>query len=121
MARATRLREVLGLVAQLLPGCRVWVEKHRLLEDTEYLSVAVSCGPGRELRLREFLAGGRLVRYAYQVLVEGRPVLRYDNAPHHPEVETHPHHRHVGGRVEPLEEPSLEAFLEEARRLLGMG
>ena len=47
-----------------------------------------------------------------------KPLLRYDNAPHHPEIETHPHHKHVGDRVEPLHDHSLEALLEEAKQPL---
>lgn len=35
--------------------------------------------------------------YAYQYLdSEGRQVFRYDDAPHHPEVSTHPDHLHRG-------------------------
>ncbi|BES82385.1 toxin-antitoxin system TumE family protein [Pyrodictium abyssi] len=61
---------------------------------------------------------GRLARYAYTLVVGGRAVLRYDNAPHHPGLSTYPHHVHREGRVEPLERPSLEGFLEEAETLL---
>lgn len=35
--------------------------------------------------------------YAYQYLdPQGSQVFRYDDAPHHPEVSTHPHHLHRG-------------------------
>ena len=56
--------------------------------------------------------------YGYQLLVDDKPLLRYDNAPHHPEIETFPHHKHVGDRVEPLHSPSIEAFLEEAKSVV---
>jgi hypothetical protein len=36
------------------------------------------------------------VHYAYTYLRKGQRVFRYDNAPHHPEVDTHPHHKHIG-------------------------
>lgn len=36
------------------------------------------------------------VSYAYTYLREGRRVFRYDNAPHHLEIITYPHHKHIG-------------------------
>lgn len=35
------------------------------------------------------------VHYAYTYIREGQRVFRYDNAPHHPEIATHPHHKHI--------------------------
>ena len=36
-------------------------------------------------------------KYSYQYLdPQGRRILRYDDAPHHPEIVTHPHHLHRG-------------------------
>lgn len=55
------------------------------------------------------------VHYAYTYLREGQRVFRYDNAPHHPEIATHPHHKHVGpeDRVAPADQPSLSQVLDE--------
>ena len=36
------------------------------------------------------------ISYAYTYLKEGRRIFRYDNAPHHPEIVTFPHHKHIG-------------------------
>ncbi|MBL7117756.1 MAG: hypothetical protein ISS94_03100 [Candidatus Syntrophoarchaeum sp.] len=36
-------------------------------------------------------------------------VFRYDNAPHHPEVTTYPHHKHIRGEEKP--KPSKEIGL----------
>ena len=60
------------------------------------------------------------VHYAYTYLREGQRVFRYDNAPHHPEVATHPHHKHAGpmDRVAPADQPSLNQVLVEAEALL---
>ena len=51
---------------------------------------------------------------------EGQCVFRYDNAPHHPEIVTHPHHKHFGpmDRVAPADQPSLSQILTEAEALL---
>jgi hypothetical protein len=42
-------------------------------------------------------------------------VFRYDNAPHHPEIITFPHHKHIGSadRLAPADQPSLSQILIE--------
>ncbi len=35
------------------------------------------------------------IHYTYIYLKNGERVFRYDNAPHHPEIPTHPHHIHI--------------------------
>ena len=62
-------------------------------------------------------------RYAYQLFAD-RPILRWDNAPHHPEIRGFPHHFHdeVGHRLpsmltgDPLADVPI--ILEEVRRFL---
>jgi hypothetical protein len=55
------------------------------------------------------------VHYAYTYVRGGQRVFRYDNAPHHPEIATHPHHKHTGptGRLAPADQPSLSQVLAE--------
>ena len=48
----------------------------------------------------------------------GHLVLRYDNAPHHPEIETFPHHKHVAETAEASQRPSLPDLLNDIRRLI---
>jgi hypothetical protein len=40
-------------------------------------------------------------------------LLRWDNAPHHPEILTHPHHKHDGERIGPAARVSIEDVLAE--------
>ena len=54
-------------------------------------------------------------RYHYQEL--SGVVLRYDNAPHHPEVVTHPDHKHIGGDVVASSHPTIEQVLLEVQAL----
>ena len=63
------------------------------------------------------------VHYSYTYLREGRRVFRYDNAPHHPGIATHPHHKHIGAadRLAPADQPSLSQVLAEIERWLGDG
>jgi hypothetical protein len=53
------------------------------------------------------------VRYSYHYQKGDRLIFRYDNAPHHPELPTSPHHKHVGDRVEPCQEPDFHDVLRE--------
>ena len=53
------------------------------------------------------------VRYSYHYQKGDCLIFRYDNAPHHPELPTFPHHKHVGDRVEPCQEPDLHDVLRE--------
>jgi hypothetical protein len=40
-------------------------------------------------------------------------VFRYDNTPHHPEIPTHPDHKHIGGHIVASVHPSIEQVLYE--------
>jgi len=61
------------------------------------------------------------VHYAYTYIREGQRVFRYDNAPHHPEIITHPHHKHIGSedRLAPADQMSLSQVLAEIEGWLG--
>jgi hypothetical protein len=61
------------------------------------------------------------VHYAYTYIREGQRVFRYDNAPHHPEIVTHPHHKHIGpaDQLTPADQPSLSQVLAEIEDWLG--
>lgn len=53
------------------------------------------------------------LQYSYHYQKGGRLIFRYDNAPHHPELPTFPHHEHVDDHVEPCREPDLQDVLRE--------
>jgi len=61
------------------------------------------------------------VSYAYTYLREGQRIFRYDNAPHHPEIITFPHHKHIGpsDRLSPTDQPTLSQVLVEVETWLG--
>jgi hypothetical protein len=56
--------------------------------------------------------------YTYQYIRSGKAVLRYDNAPHHPDLPTFPHHKHVGKERLPATEPTLSRVLSEVAAFL---
>jgi hypothetical protein len=55
------------------------------------------------------------ISYAYTFLQEGQCVFRYDNAPHHPEIVTFPHPKHISpqDRLAPSDQPSVSQVLAE--------
>jgi hypothetical protein len=56
--------------------------------------------------------------YHYQGL-NGNLIFRYDMAPHHPEIETFPHHKHVqSNKLKAVTPPSLAAVLDEISDLI---
>lgn len=61
------------------------------------------------------------IHYAYTYLRLGKRIFRYDNAPHHPEIATHPHHKHIGPdeRLAPADQPNLGQVLSEITGWLG--
>ena len=60
------------------------------------------------------------IHYAYTYMRGKERIFRYDNAPHHPEISTHPHHKHTGVRdaLLPATEPTLAQILDEIEKLL---
>ena len=61
-------------------------------------------------------SAGRLSvdKYRFHYMDKKRQmVFRYDNAPHHREIESHPHHKHTPLRVAPADMPAIEEILEE--------
>jgi hypothetical protein len=40
-------------------------------------------------------------------------MLRFDDAPHHKEIETFPHHQHEGEEIKPLKQPTFDHFLQK--------
>ena len=57
----------------------------------------------------------RLVMYSYHYQgADGKLIFRYDNAAHHMQVNTFPHHKHIGDKdIVAAQAPGLEAVLLE--------
>lgn len=55
--------------------------------------------------------------YRYHYQEPSGFVLRYDNAPHHPEVATHPDHKHVENDVLASSHPTIAQVLLEVHAL----
>ena len=74
---------------------------------------------GNELDVFEYQIRGDVKKYAYHLQISGgRLLLRYDNRPHHPEIETFPHHKHLADGLvpKPSQKPTIKSLLAEASR-----
>lgn len=71
--------------------------------------------------ITELLINGKVLKYSYVLLHDDEVILRYDNAPHHPEVPTYPNHKHVRGMIKPLYKSEIKEFINEAIELVKQG
>ncbi len=76
---------------------------------------------GSTLRLNEHYRSNNLEKYAYYWLnADNDLIIGWDNAPHHSNLSTHPHHKHVATQtnIQPSTETNLEAVLDVIRENL---
>ena len=70
-------------------------------ESIQFLRVRAKIKDGSVLHVKELFFSDRS-KYSYHwQTASGKFLLRWDNAPHHPEVSTHPDHKHEGGSIDP--------------------
>jgi hypothetical protein len=87
------------------------VIEHRIWRTGSYLRLRVLLHDGSELHTREFAdETDRKYSFHWQTAA-GELLARWDNAPHHPELPTHPDHKHVPSGVEPTSEVALDDVL----------
>jgi hypothetical protein len=72
------------------------------------------------LWIREIEVYGSIVAYSYYWLRPGgSTIVGWDNAPHHKEVQTFPHHKHIGKNIEPSEQRDVRKVMKFIRDFLG--
>ena len=83
-----------------------------------YVKMRVSIRDGSILHIREYVdETERSYSYHWQT-PEGALIIRWDNAPHHRDLPTFPHHKHARGEVLPSYTIACEEILEEIGVLL---
>jgi len=71
---------------------------------------------GSVLRIREIRVGETLEAYSYYWLRSNETIIiGWDNAPHHREISTFPHHRHTQAGIGPSQERNLREVLKFIR------
>jgi len=71
-----------------------------------------------QLIVKEYLIGIRR-KYSYH-WQNNRGILkiRWDNAPHWPEIKTFPHHKHINNNIEESHEIDIESVLEHIKKCI---
>ena len=88
-------------------------------EEECYIKGEITFNGGYELHVAEYVVTEpefKRLKYRFHFQKsDGQMVVRWDNAPHHPEVKSHPDHVHVGKKVRatsPMDIPqALDAIL----------
>lgn len=70
------------------------------------------------IEIFEFLFLGEIIKYSYTFIENKITILRYDNAPHHKEIQTHPNHKHLNDKIFALKNPQLIEFIKEVIKLI---
>jgi len=112
---------------ECIRNCPLSVTYHlslfHLSPSTFYIEGEVLFLKGFKLFIFEFLRSREDIiereKYRYQCLSEdGMSIFRYDNAPHHQEVKTFPHHKHIGKEVLVSSNPGLAQVIEEIEKFI---
>ena len=87
------LAELLDILSQspIVRATQV-VEHDETVHGRVLLRIRCQLSPGYNLQIWVHYKRA-FQRYAYQLFTD-RPILRWDNAPHHPEIQGFPHHFH---------------------------
>jgi hypothetical protein len=87
--------------------------EHRLRGSVEQFKALAQLMDGSQLRLNEVWLDNQLHKYAYYWLTPTDEVIQgWDNAPHHPEVSTFPHHSHTPSAIQSSQVRSLADVLD---------
>lgn len=95
---------------ELLTATRANVRIRLRLADNSFLEISEA------LVVEEGTLRWISYRYHWQDAA-GRLILRYDDAPHHAEIESFPHHKHIGETVVASQRPALPDLLTEIQRV----
>ena len=64
-----------------------------------------------------------ILRYSYVYIKGNEHIFRYDNAPHYPDFDNFPHHKHLGPdeTPEPSQQPRLNQVFAQIEEILQTG
>lgn len=93
--------------------------KYITTEHTSKLQAKLILKDASILRIREVYLKNELIAYSYYWQREDNSlIIGWDNAPHHKEIKTFPHHRHLKNSVEKSNEYNLEDVLKYIKDFL---
>jgi len=89
----------------------VYIKGHLLIIDSSILEISIFATESRNtLSIDKY----RL----HYMNSTGQMLFRYDNAPHHPEIDSYPHHKHTSDKIMPSSMPSLKDILNEISAII---
>jgi len=86
--------------------------------DKLHYKLKLSFIDGSLLFVKEYLSGTERKYSFHWQNSSGEIMVRWDNSPYHKEVETFPHHKHIGNQVQSSKEPELNDVLAEIRNTI---
>ncbi len=96
--------------------CSYTVHKKKYSASQGFIAGSIIFDDGSRLDFAEVKDIGikEKTKYRYQYMDrENNLLFRYDNAPHHQNIITFPHHKHISGDVREHFEPTLDDVLLE--------
>jgi uncharacterized protein DUF6516 len=89
----------------------VYLKGHLLIIDSSILEIAIFATKSRKTLYIE--------KYRLHYMNSASQMLfRYDNAPHHLEIDSYPHHKHTPDKIVPSTVPSLKDILNEISAII---
>ena len=96
---------------------RYEVLKFKYFEEGFYIKIKVDLKNNTQLYLTEYSDNiAREYSYHWQT-IDGKLIIRWDNAPHHKNTRTYPHHKHVGENVYESFELDCYSILKKNRKI----
>ena len=99
-----------------------FIEKLELSEEEHVSKVKAKLKlfDGTALWIIEIRIAGKIEVYSYYWLRPDETIIMgWDNAPHHKEIVSFLHHKHVGNRIEPSQQMDINDVLNFIRNFLG--
>ena len=92
-------------------------------EETVYLKGQITIIDSSTLEISIFINESSkklsIDKYRFHYMNDsGQMVFRYDNSPHHPEIDSYPHHKHTPGKIRPSKIPSIQDILNEISAMI---
>lgn len=93
----------------------------KIFERGYYLKISLLFTDSSELHLKEYIDEyERNYSYRWQTS-SGELIVRWDNAPHHRDINTFPHHKHVNNRVVPSNEIEVKQIFNSITKIIYSG
>lgn len=108
--KETSFRELIERYQELVENLEQLIYQEE--EHVSCLRAKLRLFDGSILWVREIYCDDQLDTYSYYWLrSDDSLIIGWDNAPHHPEIETFPHHRHQQGKILASEKNTLDDVL----------